>query len=255
MRVLKDCKIFGAAFPVQFAQLIFANIHDSRHRRGHTHADFVKMEVSFPEFVEGMLAASCFINPNPYTPLYLKFRYFLSKVLLPNAKKVSIRSARRTEVEEYGWLFDFGHLGTDDHNFHDPHEDDHAHMDDHNDHELGKDHPLNSPSKLDTDHNSERNSHALHDANDTNDTTTATVDSSSAKRETVSEIRKATDDRVFDTTNSTEIILHPLDFHADSGGGGGGTTGGANAKPESKFRDNGILMSESAMDHGLAQIE
>lgn len=138
MRILKDCQVFGASFPVQFAQLIFANINHLHSDGGHSHEDFSNMEISFPEFVEGMLAACCFINPNPYTPLYLKFRYFLSKVLLPNAKKVSARAAQRQEVSEYGWLFDFGHLDDSD-NHHDPHEEDAAFMDSHNDSELPAD--------------------------------------------------------------------------------------------------------------------
>ena len=55
------------------------------------------LEVTFEEFVEGLVACACYRNPNPYEPLDMKFKAFIVNIL-KHAKKVNKTDVGEVEI-------------------------------------------------------------------------------------------------------------------------------------------------------------
>merc|ERR1711871_832223 len=110
--------------------------------------------------------------------------------------------------------------------------DDRVHLDGNNDHELGVEHPLNAPSQMASDSGNSNKNDITSNSNPPPETTSETNALPNAIDQPSDEVES---DAVFMEKRFT-------DEKSESA-----------SSPKNKFMD-GVLMSESALDHGLAQI-
>jgi len=102
MKLVEDCNLSGFGF----TQSIVADIFMSIQHRPDEDADDVSaaqlehsadLQVTFEEFIEGLVACACYRNPNPYEPLDMKFKSFIVNIL-KHAKKVNKADVGEVEI-------------------------------------------------------------------------------------------------------------------------------------------------------------